>query len=98
MLSICATPIGNLKDITLRALEALKSADVVLCEDSRVSQKLLRAHDITVKRLIAMHEHNEMAVSEQVMSWLMDGLNIVQISDAGTPGISDPGGRLCTRI
>lgn len=95
MLYICATPIGNLADITLRALEMLNSADIILCEDTRNSQKLLTHHGINNKKLIAFHEHNENEISNKVLSWLQEKLTIVQISDAGTPGISDPGARLC---
>lgn len=95
MLYICATPIGNLGDITIRALEILKNADVILCEDTRNSQYLLNHYEISNKKLVALHEHNENEVSVKVMEWLESDLLIVQISDAGTPGISDPGARLC---
>jgi 16S rRNA (cytidine1402-2'-O)-methyltransferase len=98
MLYICATPIGNLGDITLRALEILGKADIILCEDTRVSIKLLNHHGISNKRLISLHQHNENEVSAKVLSWLKEGLSIVQISDAGTPGISDPGARLCANL
>ena len=95
MLYICATPIGNLDDISLRALEILAKADIILCEDTRNSQKLLNHHGISQKRLIAFHDHNENEISQKVLEWLAEGLLIVQISDAGTPGVSDPGARLC---
>ncbi|MBX9867098.1 MAG: 16S rRNA (cytidine(1402)-2'-O)-methyltransferase [Burkholderiales bacterium] len=95
MLYICATPIGNLDDISLRALEILTKADIILCEDTRNSQKLLNHHGINQKRLIALHDHNENEISQKVLEWLNQELLIVQISDAGTPGISDPGARLC---
>jgi 16S rRNA (cytidine1402-2'-O)-methyltransferase len=95
MLYICATPIGNLDDISLRALEILAKADIILCEDTRNSQKLLNHHGINQKRLIALHDHNENEISQKVLEWLNQELLIVQISDAGTPGISDPGARLC---
>lgn len=98
MLYICATPIGNLKDITLRALEILSNADIILCEDTRMSKQLFNAHNIQYKRLVPIHEHNENTVSVSVIDWLRDGLTIVQISDAGTPGISDPGARLCYNV
>ena len=98
MLYICATPIGNLKDISLRALEILAHADVVLCEDKRVSQQLLNYHNILAKRLVSLHEHNENQITQQVIQWLDSGLTIVQISDAGTPGIADPGARLCRQV
>jgi len=98
MLYICATPIGNLSDITLRALEVLAKADIILCEDTRNSQKLLNHHGINNKKLVAFHEHNENEISTKVLSWLQEKLTIVQISDAGTPGISDPGARLCNLL
>ena len=95
MLYICATPIGNMADITLRALQVLTTADIILCEDTRMSQKLLHHHGISYKKLVALHDHNENEISQKVLEWLAQGLNLVQISDAGTPGISDPGARLC---
>jgi len=98
MLYICATPIGNLEDITIRALAILKSADIILCEDTRNSQKLLNYHGVSNKKLVALHEHNENEISRKVLDWLEQDLLIVQISDAGTPGISDPGARLCNHI
>ncbi len=98
MLYICATPIGNLKDITLRALDVLSSADVVLCEDTRTSKQLFNAHGIRYKKLVPIHEHNENSVATSVIEWLKEGLTVVQISDAGTPGVSDPGARLCSRV
>lgn len=98
MLYICATPIGNLNDITLRALETLHKADIILCEDTRNSQRLLQHHDIHGKRLVALHDHNENEVGQKVIEWLEQKLCLVQISDAGTPGISDPGARLCNLV
>jgi len=98
MLYICATPIGNLNDITLRALEVLALADIILCEDTRVSKKLLHQHGISYKRLLALHEHNENEIADKVLAWLDEGLTLVQISDAGTPGVSDPGSRLCNKV
>lgn len=98
MLYICATPIGNLNDITLRSLEVLRNADIILCEDTRNSSKLLSHHGINSKKLIALHEHNENEVAMKVVEWLQQDLTIVQISDAGTPGISDPGARLCNIV
>jgi len=94
----CATPIGNMSDITIRAIEVLSSASIILCEDTRVSSGLLARHGITGKKLVALHEHNENQVSQQVIEWLAQGLVIVQISDAGTPGISDPGARLINNL
>lgn len=98
MLYVCATPIGNLKDISLRALEVLSLSDIILCEDTRTSKQLLSAHGISYKRLMALHQHNENEISQKVLSYLEDGLTITQISDAGTPGISDPGARLCNTV
>ncbi len=98
MLYICATPIGNLKDISLRALEILSASDIILCEDTRTSKQLLSAHGINYKQLIALHQHNENQIAEKVLAYLEDGLTITQISDAGTPGISDPGARLCKAV
>jgi len=98
MLYICATPIGNLQDISLRALEILSKADVIVCEDSRVTKTLLHAHAIRYNKLITLHEHNENEVAVQILNLLADGKVVVQVTDAGTPGISDPGARLCNRV
>ena len=98
MLYICATPIGNLADITLRALAMLAQADIILCEDTRTSRNLLNHHGITGKKLMALHDHNENEMSQKVLEWLAQDLLVVQISDAGTPGISDPGARLCSLV
>lgn len=98
MLYICATPIGNLGDISYRAIEILTKADIILCEDTRNSQKLLNHYGISHKKLIALHEHNENEISRKVLGWLQQKQLIVQICDAGTPGISDPGARLCNFI
>ncbi len=98
MLYICATPIGNLKDISIRALDVLSTSDIILCEDTRISKQLLSAHGITYKKLIALHQHNENEIAEKVLEYLEEGLVVTQISDAGTPGISDPGARLCKTV
>lgn len=98
MLYICATPIGNLADITLRALEILTQSDIILCEDTRTSKYLLNHHEVKYKQLVALHEHNENEVSEKVLEWLRAGLTLTLISDAGTPGVSDPGSRLCHKV
>ncbi len=90
MLYICATPIGNLKDITLRVLEVLESVDEIACEDTRTSGKLLSYYNIK-KPLFSYHEHNERAKTEIIIEKLKQGKNIALISDAGMPGISDPG-------
>lgn len=89
-LYVVATPIGNLRDITLRALETLAAAELVLCEDTRTSAKLLDHYGIKVRRQ-ALHEHNERARSEEIVNRIATGAAIALISDAGTPLLSDPG-------
>src|SRR6267378_8313465 len=93
MLFVVATPIGNLGDITLRAIEVLKSADVVAAEDTRRSGLLLKHLGIK-KPFISYHEHNEAARTMELVERLARGENIALITDAGTPGLSDPGLRL----
>jgi len=95
-LYIVATPIGNLSDITLRAIEILKSVDIVAAEDTRHSRKLFNAHNINTT-LWAVHEHNEDVKSEQLITKLHEGQSVALISDAGTPLISDPGYRVVTK-
>lgn len=90
MLYLVSTPIGNLGDITIRALETLKSVDVIASEDTRKSMVLLQHYDIR-KPLLACHEHNERQVSERLIGMLQSGKSVALISDAGTPAISDPG-------
>ena len=92
-----ATPIGNLADFSLRAIHALALADAVACEDTRVSGGLLR-HLGLDKPLIALHEHNEQAGAERVLERLAQGQRVAYVSDAGTPGVSDPGVLLATRV
>lgn len=92
-LYIVATPIGNLRDLSLRALDILKSVDLIAAEDTRTSQGLLAAHGIHA-RMVALHEHNEAAVAARIVADLRAGKSAAYISDAGTPGISDPGAKL----
>jgi 16S rRNA (cytidine1402-2'-O)-methyltransferase len=93
-LAVCATPIGNLQDVTLRVLEELRSADVVLCEDTRHTRVLLDRHGIVQPHLLSYHEHNEAKRTAEVLPRLQAGERIALVSDAGVPGISDPGARL----
>ncbi len=96
MLSIVATPIGNLEDITLRALRIFSECDYILCEDTRVTGKLLLSHEIK-KPLKRYDAHTSEKVHEDIIADLLDGKKIVLVSDAGTPGISDPGVLLIKR-
>lgn len=89
-LYIVATPIGNLKDITLRALEVLKQADLIACEDTRVTQKLLQHYQIS-KPLVSFHQHSRLQKVEWLVEQVRGGKNVVVVTDAGTPAISDPG-------
>jgi len=98
-LVLVATPLGNLGDITRRALQLLTEADVIYCEDTRHSRTLFSANNIPVNgRLRAMHEHNEAAVSSEVVERVQRGETVVVITDAGTPGISDPGSRAVAAV
>lgn len=98
-LVLVATPLGNLGDISRRALELLSSADVIYCEDTRRSSTLFSAHSIAVNgRLRALHEHNEASLCDQVVAQVASGQVVVVISDAGTPGISDPGARVVAAV
>jgi 16S rRNA (cytidine1402-2'-O)-methyltransferase len=96
-LYVTATPIGNLKDMTLRAIETLQAADLILCEDTRVTAKLCRAYDIKAP-LKAYHDHNAEAVRPLVLEKLQGGEVICLVSDAGTPLISDPGYKLVRAV
>lgn len=99
-LYVVATPIGNLADITLRALHVLQIVDAIACEDTRHSQSLLRAYGIDRPsgQLIALHQHNEAEASQAVVARLAAGERIACVSDAGTPGVSDPGARLVATV
>jgi 16S rRNA (cytidine1402-2'-O)-methyltransferase len=92
-LAVCATPIGNLEDVTLRVLRELGEADLVLCEDTRRTRVLLDRHGITAK-LQSYHRHNEAARTRSVLERLQSGDRIALVSDAGLPGVNDPGARL----
>jgi 16S rRNA (cytidine1402-2'-O)-methyltransferase len=92
-LAVCATPIGNLDDVTLRVLAELRAADVVLCEDTRRTRLLLARHGIEA-RLTSYHEHNEAARTAEMLPRLAEGERVALVSDAGLPAISDPGARL----
>ncbi len=89
-LFLVPTPIGNLEDITLRAIRVLKEADIILAEDTRTSGPLLKHFEID-KKVFAHHQHNEHQAVKEIVRFLLDGKNIALISDAGTPAISDPG-------
>jgi 16S rRNA (cytidine1402-2'-O)-methyltransferase len=96
-LYVVATPIGNLADITLRALHLLQLVDAVACEDTRHTQALLRAYGID-KPLLALHEHNEAEAAQAIVRRLHSGERIAYASDAGTPAVSDPGARLAAQV
>jgi 16S rRNA (cytidine1402-2'-O)-methyltransferase len=93
-LAVCATPIGNLDDVTLRVLRELGEADLVLCEDTRRTRLLLDRHGIRAKRLLSYHAHNEARRTSEVLPRLRAGERVALASDAGLPGINDPGARL----
>ena len=92
-LAVCATPIGNLEDVTLRVLAELREADLVLCEDTRHTRTLLERHDIRA-RVLSYHEHNESARTAELLPRLEAGERIALVTDAGLPGVSDPGARI----
>lgn len=97
ILFVVATPIGNLEDITLRAIRVLREVDLVACEDTRVTGKLLAHFDIR-KPMISYFQHSKLAKVELIIEKLLNGENIALVTDAGTPGISDPGQELVTQI
>ena len=96
-LFVVATPIGNLKDITMRALKTLQSVDAILCEDTRVTKKLLTHYQIS-KPTISYHQHSPESKIKEIAKLLEEGKNLALVTDAGTPGISDPGNRLISII
>ncbi len=95
-LVLVGTPIGNLSDLSPRAVQALTDADVIACEDTRITRKLLSHAGITGRRLIAVHGHNEAASADRLVALATAGQTVAVVSDAGMPGISDPGARLVT--
>ena len=96
-LYVVATPIGNLADITLRALAVLSHADIVCAEDTRVTAQLLSAYGIQAK-LVSVREHNEQQMADKIIAALAEGKSVAQVSDAGTPAVCDPGAKLAARV
>lgn len=96
-LYIVSTPIGNLKDITLRALEVLGEVDLILCEDTRVTSKLMNHYQINTQ-LVSYHQHSKIRKIDYILNFLRQDKNLALVSDAGTPGISDPGNQLIKEI
>ena len=96
-LYIVATPIGNMGDITLRAIETLKSVDLILCEDTRETKKILEKYNIN-KPTMSYHAQSKLAKVDKIFALLKEGKDLALVSDAGTPGISDPGALLISRI
>src|SRR6266496_435177 len=94
---VIATPIGNMGDITLRAIETLKSADLILCEDTRQTKKILQKYGIN-KPTMSYHARSKVAKTDKIFELLQEGKNLALVSDAGTPGISDPGAMLVSKI
>ncbi len=97
-LYVVATPIGNLSDITLRALDVLGAADTIAAEDTRNTRHLLQHHGITEARLLALHQHNERAGAERIIDLLQQGQAVALVTDAGTPAVSDPGALLVEAV
>jgi len=96
-LYVVATPIGNLADITLRALAVLAHVDIVCAEDTRVTAQLLSAYGIQAK-LLSVREHNEQHMADKIIAALAEGKSVAQVSDAGTPAVCDPGAKLAARV
>ncbi|HLP98199.1 MAG TPA: 16S rRNA (cytidine(1402)-2'-O)-methyltransferase [Sideroxyarcus sp.] len=97
-LYVVATPIGNLSDITLRALEVLAAADTIAAEDTRNTKHLLQHHGIADARLLALHQHNERGAAEKIIALLQQGQSVALVTDAGTPAVSDPGAVLVEAV
>lgn len=97
VLSVVATPIGNLEDITLRALRILKEASVIACEDTRVTGMLMKHYEIE-KPFLAVHQHTTDSVLQKIIERIRAGERVVYVSDAGTPGVNDPGGKLVAHV
>ena len=97
-LVVVGTPIGNLGDLSPRAAEALRTADIICCEDTRHSRKLLTHASITGPRLVAVHEHNEAEQAERVVEWIQVGKRVALVTDAGMPAVSDPGERVIAAV
>lgn len=97
ILSIVATPIGNLGDITVRAIQTLGEADIIICEDTRVTKKLLDHYQIN-KPMLSYHQHSEEKKVREIRKLLEEGKRLALVTDAGTPGISDPGNRLIAQL
>ncbi len=97
-LSVVATPIGNLEDVTLRALRVLRECDVIACEDTRQTHKLLAHYDISKKPTISFHGNSGEKGFEKIIALLEEGKHVALVSDAGTPGVSDPGQELVSRV
>ena len=96
-LYIVSTPIGNLEDISKRALRILSEVDLILCEDTRVTKKLLNFYSIK-KPVLSYHQHSKLQKIEYILNLLQKGKNLALVSDAGTPGISDPGNKLISLV
>lgn len=96
-LYVAATPLGNLADITLRTLALFDAADIILAEDTRVTGQLLARYGLR-RHIVSVREHNERSMADKVIGWLQDGKLVAQVSDAGTPAVSDPGARLCRAV
>lgn len=97
ILYVVATPIGNMEDISKRALRILSEVDLILCEDTRNTKKILNEYQIKTPTL-SYHQHSKLAKIEEIINYLKEGRNLALVTDAGTPGISDPGGQLVDKV